>query len=48
LNVLTNAKDLEDRAWAEDVVSKAQALLKANHNECDAIVNAIETQFLNA
>lgn len=48
LNVLINAKDLEDRAWADDIVSKAQALLKTNHSECDVIVNAIETQFLNA
>lgn len=48
LNVLINAKDLEDRAWADDIVSKAQALLKANHSECDVIVNAIENQFLNA
>ena len=48
LNVLINAKDLEDRAWADAIVSKAQALLKANHSECDVIVNAIENQFLNA
>lgn len=48
LNVLINAKDLEDRAWADAIVSKAQALLKANHSECDVIVNDIENQFLNA
>jgi glutamate formiminotransferase / formiminotetrahydrofolate cyclodeaminase len=48
LNVLINAKDLEDRAWADDIVSKAQALLKANHSECDVIVNAIENQFIQA
>ena len=48
LNVLINAKDLEDRAWADAIVSKAQGLLKANHSECDVIVNAIENQFLNA
>ena len=48
LNVLINAKDLEDRAWADDIVSKAQALLKTNHSECDVIVNDIETQLLNA
>lgn len=47
LNVLINAKDLEDRAWADDIVSKAQALLQANHSECDVIVNAIENQLLN-
>jgi glutamate formiminotransferase / formiminotetrahydrofolate cyclodeaminase len=48
LNVLINAKDLEDRAWADAIVAKAQALLKANHSECDVIVNDIENQFLNA
>ena len=48
LNVLINAKDLEDRAWADDIVSKEQALLKANHSECDVIVNAIENQFIQA
>ena len=48
LNVLINAKDLEDRAWADAIVAKAQALLKANHSECDVIVNDIETQLLNA
>ena len=48
LNVLINAKDLEDRAWADAIVSKAQGLLKANHSECDVIVNDIENQFLNA
>ena len=48
LNVLINAKDLEDRAWADAIVAKAQALLKANHSECDGIVNDIENQFLNA
>jgi glutamate formiminotransferase / formiminotetrahydrofolate cyclodeaminase len=48
LNVLINAKDLEDRAWADAIVSKAQGLLKANHSECDVIVNAIENQFIQA
>ena len=48
LNVLINAKDLEDRAWADAIVAKAQALLKANHSACDVIVNDIENQFLNA
>ncbi len=47
LNVLINAKDLEDRAWAADMVKKAEKLLKDNHSECDAIVNEIEKQFLS-
>ncbi len=47
LNVLINAKDLEDRAWAEAIVKKAEKLLKDNHSECDAIVNEIEKQFLS-
>lgn len=46
LNVLINAKDLDDREWANKMVHEAQALLKANHSECDAIVNSIEKQLL--
>jgi glutamate formiminotransferase/formiminotetrahydrofolate cyclodeaminase len=41
-NVLINAKDLGDRTWAENMVNKAEALLKKNHQECDAIANSIE------
>ncbi len=46
LNVLINAKDLDDREWANQMVQEAQALLKANHSECDAIVNSIEKQLM--
>jgi len=46
LNVLINAKDLEDRVWAENIVREAQELLKKNHAECDAIVNSIESQLM--
>lgn len=41
-NVLINAKDLGDRTWAENMVNKAEALLKKNHQECDEIANSIE------
>ncbi len=41
-NVLINAKDLGDRTWAENMVNKAEALLKKNHQECDEIANNIE------
>lgn len=41
-NVLINAKDLSDRTWAENMVNKAEALLKKNHQECDKIANNIE------
>jgi glutamate formiminotransferase/formiminotetrahydrofolate cyclodeaminase len=44
-NVLINAKDLEDRIWAQDIISKAEALLRKNHEECDAIANQIESSF---
>lgn len=47
LNVLINAKDLDDREWANNMVNEAQHLLKANHSECDAIVNAIEKQLMS-
>ena len=46
-NVLINAKDLEDRPWAENIVREAQELLKKNHSECDAIVNSIESQLMS-
>jgi hypothetical protein len=45
LNVLINAKDLSDKEWASEIVSKAQALLAKNHAECDEIVNKIEQSF---
>ena len=41
-NVLINAKDLGDSTWAENMVNKAEALLKKNHQECDEIANSIE------
>ncbi len=41
-NVLINAKDLGNRTWAENMVNKAEALLKKNHQECDEIANSIE------
>ena len=42
LNVLINAPGLKDKAFAERIVSEAEALLKKNHEACDAIVLGIE------
>ena len=42
LNVLINAPGLKDKAFAERIVSEAEALLKKNHNACDDIVLGIE------
>lgn len=43
-NVLINAKDLEDRTWADNLVSEAEILLRKNHVACDEIANSIEAQ----
>lgn len=42
LNVLINAKGLNDKAWAADIVAKAKSILEENHKLCDEIVNDIE------
>jgi glutamate formiminotransferase/formiminotetrahydrofolate cyclodeaminase len=42
LNVLINAPGLKDKTFAERIVSEAEALLKKNHEACDAIVLGIE------
>jgi glutamate formiminotransferase/formiminotetrahydrofolate cyclodeaminase len=42
LNVLINAPGLKDKAFAERIVKEAEALLKQNHEDCDAIVLGIE------
>ncbi len=42
LNVLINAPGLKDKAFAERIVKEAEALLKQNHEACDAIVLGIE------
>jgi glutamate formiminotransferase/formiminotetrahydrofolate cyclodeaminase len=44
LNVLINAPGLKDKAFAERIVSEAEALLKKNHEACDAIVLGIEAE----
>jgi len=46
LNVLTNARDLKDRAVAAELVSKAKAILEQNHPACDRIVQQVEQEFL--
>lgn len=43
-NVLINAKDLGDRAWAENIVREAEELLRGNHAECDEIATDIEAR----
>lgn len=44
LNVLINAQGLQDKAWAENIVSEARALLAKNHIACDEIVLGIESK----
>lgn len=43
-NVITNAKGLTDRTFAENIVAKAEELLRKNHAECDEIANDIESR----
>ena len=45
LNVLTNAKGLTDRTFADNIVAEAEQLLRKNHAACDEIVNAVEAKF---
>ncbi len=44
LNVLINAKGLNDKDWAAEIVAKAKSLLEENHKLCDEIVNDIEAK----
>lgn len=44
LNVLINAQGLSDKVWAENVVTKARALLAKNHAACDEIILGIEAK----
>ncbi|MFM1898777.1 MAG: hypothetical protein RL577_1017 [Bacteroidota bacterium] len=44
LNVLINAPGLKDKAFAARIVNEAEALLKKNHEACDAIVLSIESE----
>lgn len=47
LNVLINAKGLNDKDWAAEIVAKAKSLLEENHKLCDEIVNDIEAKLYN-
>ena len=44
LNVLINAQGLSDKVWAENIVTKARALLAKNHAACDEIILGIEAK----
>jgi glutamate formiminotransferase/formiminotetrahydrofolate cyclodeaminase len=44
LNVLINAKGLNDQVWAKNIVSEARTLLVENHILCDEIVKGIERE----
>jgi len=41
-NVLVNAQGLKDRAFAEDIKSRAKQILDKNHAEADALVAKVE------
>ncbi len=44
LNVLINAKGLNDQVWAKNIVEQARKLLAENHILCDEIVIGIERE----
>jgi formiminotetrahydrofolate cyclodeaminase len=44
LNVLVNAKDLQDKTFAQTIISKAKAILEENHKRADALVAKVEQQ----
>jgi len=46
LNVLVNAKDLQDKTFAQTIISKAKAILEENHKRADALVAKVEQQIL--
>lgn len=41
-NVLVNAKELKDRAYAEELISNAKNLLAKNHTAADALIAKVE------
>ncbi len=41
-NVLVNAQGLKDRAFAEDIKSRAKQILDKNHTEADALIAKVE------
>lgn len=46
LNVIINAQGLDDKEWAQDIVTKAKAILEKNHPACDRIVEKIENRLM--
>ncbi len=41
-NVLINAKDLKDRNYADEIITKAKDLLAKNHREADELIAKVE------
>lgn len=46
LNVLVNASGLDDKQYANDIISKAKALLADNHAKSDLLVSGVEAKLL--
>lgn len=44
LNVLVNAKELQDKTFAQNIISKAKAILDENHKRADELVAKVEQQ----
>jgi len=45
-NVLVNAQGLKDRAFAEDIKSRAKQILDKNHADADALIAKVETAIM--
>jgi glutamate formiminotransferase/formiminotetrahydrofolate cyclodeaminase len=45
-NVLVNAQGLKDRAFAEDIKSRAKQILDKNHAEADALIAKVEAAIM--
>ena len=45
-NVLVNAQGLKDRAFAEDIKSRAKQILDENHAEADALIAKVEAAIM--
>lgn len=41
-NVLVNAKELKDRAYADQLIADAKSLLAKNHQQADELINKVE------
>ena len=44
MNVLINAQGLDDKAWADDIMAKAEQLIQEGRSACNAIIVEVENR----